>query len=72
MILFLISLFFPLFGAPYHFRACAKMVWGRSISTADTKKLRFLGGFSGVLRLLEQLLLNFCNLDVDALTHKPD
>ena len=26
------------FGAPYHFRVCAKMVWGRSISTADTKE----------------------------------
>lgn len=67
MIIFFI---FPLFGAPYHFRVCAKMVWGRSISTADTKKTsenrRFLGG----MRLLEQLLLNFCNLDVDALAHK--
>lgn len=45
MIIFFI---FPLFGAPYHFRVCAKMVWGRSISTADTKKppisRRFLGG----------------------------
>lgn len=26
----------------------------------------------GVLRLLEQLLLDFCNLDVDALAHKAD
>lgn len=25
------------FGAPYHFRVSAKMVWGRSISTANKK-----------------------------------
>lgn len=41
------------FGAPYHFRVCAKMVWGRSISTADTKRApdfsEALGGCSAYL-----------------------
>ena len=61
------------FGAPYHFRVCAKMVWGRSISTADTKRAPdFSEALRGCLCLLEQLLLDFGNLDVDAFVHKVD
>ena len=60
-------------GAPYHFRGTAKMVWGRSISTADTKRAPdFSEALRGCLCLLEQLLLDFGNLDVDAFVHKVD
>lgn len=73
MILFLISLFFPSFRGPIPFSCLRENGMGALHQHGRHKKnLRFLGGFSGVLRLLEQLLLNFCNLDVDALTHKPD
>ena len=41
------------FGAPYHFRACAKMVWGRSFSATQQKNPRFLGGSWGAARLFE-------------------
>lgn len=71
--LFLYHPAFFFFSGPHTIFVLARKWYGGAPSARPTQKnLRFLGGSSGVLRLLEQLLLNFCNLDVDALTHKPD
>ena len=41
-------------GAPYHFRACAKMVWGRSISAPPIKRAPdFSEALWGAARLFE-------------------
>ncbi len=66
----IIFLFF-LFSGPHTIFVCARKWYGGAPSARPTQKnLRFLGGSSGVLHLLEQLLLDVGNLCLDAFTHK--